>query len=265
MNNTFSKSSINQSNRQFVAPISTQSERVSPELSVDENEDYVIELIDENNISESEVHTFSQLQANHLATATAAAIPSFSKPEKTIEPIELKWKITPKTVNTTLVSFLAGSACAMLGLAVAMGVQRNWAISIVGLVAVLFLLIAIERSLHGWRATRDANEFVILDGENLRYELVGQGVGCLKKADIRTIQAESQYLVIGYRVEKSSEVALDYVKLDLSRLAWQSDVRFDCVNTLNDAVAEMAQSIRSSLENEQIAYFSHQNQSKIEF
>lgn len=257
MNNTFSKSSINQSNRQFVAPISTQSERVSPELSVDENEDYVIELIDENNISESEVQ--SQIQTNQLASA----IPSFSKPEKTIEPIELKWKITPKTVNTTLVSFLAGSACAMLGLAVAMGVQRNWAISIVGLVAVLFLLIAIERSLHGWRATRDANEFVILDGENLRYELVGQGVGCLKKADIRTIQAESQYLVIGYRVEKSSEVALDYVKLDLSRLAWQSDVRFDCVNTLNDAVAEMAQSIRSSLENEQIAYFSHQNQSKI--
>lgn len=262
MNNTFSKSSINQSNRQFVAPISTQSERVSPELSVDENEDYVIELIDENNISESEVHTFSQIQTNQLASA----IPSFSKPEKIlepIEPIELKWKITPKTVNTTLVSFLAGSACAMLGLAVAMGVQRNWAISIVGLVAVLFLLIAIERSLHGWRATRDANEFVILDGENLRYELVGQGVGCLKKADIRTIQAESQYLVIGYRVAKSSEVALDYVKLDLSRLAWQSDVRFDCVNTLNDAVAEMAQSIRSSLENEQIAYFSHQNQSKI--
>lgn len=257
MNNTFSKSSINQSNRQFVAPISTQSERVSPELSVDENEDYVIELIDENNISESEVQ--SQIQTNQLASA----IPSFSKPEKTLEPIELKWKITPKTVNTTLVSFLAGSACAMLGLAVAMGVQRNWAISIVGLVAVLFLLIAIERSLHGWRATRDANEFVILDGENLRYELVGQGVGCLKKADIRTIQAESQYLVIGYRVAKSSEVALDYVKLDLSRLAWQSDVRFDCVNTLNEAVAEMAQSIRSSLENEQIAYFSHQNQSKI--
>lgn len=255
MNNTFSKSSINQSNRQFVAPISTQSERVSPELSVDENEDYVIELIDENNFSESEAQ--SQIQANHLTTT----FPSFSKPEKTVEPIELKWKITPKTVNTTLVSFLAGSACAMLGLAVAMGVQRNWAISIVGLVAVLFLLVAIERSLHGWRATRDADEFVALDSENLRYELVGQGVGCLKKADIRTIQTESHHLVIGYRVAQSPEVALDYVKLDLSRLAWQSDVRFDCVNTLNDAVAQMAQSIRSSLESEQIAYFSHQNQS----